>query len=263
MDAFIANDENMLPGLAKMLESPDRTTQDLAAKCLDYVSVSPEHHTLVCTTENLLRGVTQLLRNTRSRETRMHAIQALVYLSSHTNNRFLIARTPDLLLEFKECLELRDPDITLQTTQILYNLCLLKENIPLVAKNNELRMVLKARHAEAQDMLQTSEEYEGIEKDLSILKLSGVTLDLLYTYDTRLNSKIILRGEGFHSPSIAIGKHVSQSMIGSLSSSIQGSSNSNNNSSLNESVDATFQLSNSFNTTGVSSSTPKTPNNNK
>jgi hypothetical protein len=214
MDSFIANDENFLPGLAKMLCSHEKLTQELAAKCLDYVSITPDNQTLICTTDSMMKGMVQLLKNTRSIEARSNVLQSLVYLSANPKNRFTIARVKNILDEFKNCMSFKEPAISHKTIQVIYNLCLMKENIPLVARHNDLRIAIKARHSDVQDKLHGSkEEYEGFQNDIVTFKLTGVVLDLLYTFDTRLNSKIILRGEGYNSPSIVIGKHVSKSMV--------------------------------------------------
>jgi hypothetical protein len=87
MDSFIANDENCLPGIAKMLRSGDKTTQELVAKTLDYMSVTPDNQTLVCNSDGILSGFVTLLQTTKAVETRAHALQALVYLSGNSKNR--------------------------------------------------------------------------------------------------------------------------------------------------------------------------------
>jgi hypothetical protein len=210
----------MLPGLVKMLSSDHKHIQEQAAKCLHSVSVNEENQTLVCTTEGLLAAVVHLLRNTKSNETRNHVLQALVLLSSNHKNLFTIAREKGMLDALKDCLATEKDLSTIEkATQILYHLCLLKENIPLIAKNSDLYFIVKAKNDEVQHRLQNSDnQYKGFESDVIAFKLTGIILDMIYTYETRLNNKVILRGEGFNGSEIAIGNHLSKTMIKSSTS---------------------------------------------
>ncbi|KAL0481310.1 hypothetical protein AKO1_012746 [Acrasis kona] len=212
LDTFIANDENSLPGLAKMLRSTDRTTQELASKMLDYITVTQENQTLVCTSDRILSGVVVLLRNTKSNEVREHVLQALIYLSNNAKN----SREENLLEELQRCITISDSEGTIsqRAIQVLYNICLLKENIPVISRDPDIRQILRDKQHEVKKRLNSTEEkYKGFENDVITYKLTGVIADLLYTYDTRLNSKIILRGEGFNHSVITIGKHASRSIV--------------------------------------------------
>jgi hypothetical protein len=219
LDTFIANDENCLPGLAKMLRSGDKVTQELAAKTLDYLCVTPENQTLVCNTDGILSGLISLLQNSKSTTTKNHGLQALIYLSANGKNRFLLAREDGLLDELERGItNTSDPTggVTQKSVQVLYNLCLLKENLPVIAKSKQIRQILREKQSEVKERINSAEDrpYEGLDNDASTYKLTGISLDFLFTYDSRLNSKIILRGEGYNASSIQIGKHaVSRSMI--------------------------------------------------
>lgn len=253
LDQYIAHEENMTDAIAKLLLSSDRDLQESVAIVFDYFCVCEENRSHVCHTDHMLFGVVQLLHNTKSVDAREHVLQGLLYLSEMPeNNRFLIPRQPGMLEALTLCLFYLQISIPTKTLQILHNLLLLKENIPLVARHKELRdriqvtmnnakrVLLKNGQmeivtAEDEELLQNIEEdhneappfhappphYDNLVPsgpkarqeimngdaqssdpyrfEREIVRISTIILQLLFRYDTRLNSKVILDGSDFSS----------------------------------------------------------------
>lgn len=101
-------------------------------------------------------------------------------------------RTAGFLNEIIECFKLQIPEITFLLVSILHNCCLLKENIPLIAKNNNLRKqidhVLQADKKDLKDMLKI------------IKKQATFVAAIIKKYENRFASnEEILAGTGFFS----------------------------------------------------------------
>ncbi|EFC46557.1 predicted protein [Naegleria gruberi] len=222
IDAFIANEENCLPGLAKMLCSSDRETVELAARVLDYMSVTFQNQTLVCGTDTILYGIVQSLRSSgKSLKIKHHIIQALVYLSANPKNRFMIARENGIFDEINAMIDTHhrldeQHNVPKMAMQVMYNLCLLKENIPLIAKHG-IRHTIKKKLSIVKESIQSTNggerQYPGYQSDLLIWKLSSVVMDLLGLFERRFESQSVLNGTGFNAPIIEVGNHKARSIV--------------------------------------------------
>lgn len=172
---------------------------------LDYLCVSEDNQTLVSSAEGMLFGIVRLLHNSKSTEISGHALKALNYLSSHAHNRFSIAREPGLMDEIIVCLSQTQPMLPYAAAQVLYNVSLLKENVPVIANNTELRKALKYTSNMLNEVLPDSEQVHNYAEEV---------LQLIQTYDGRLDSKVILNKEGFYVDNINVGKNnVCSSMV--------------------------------------------------
>jgi len=103
IDSYVANDENCLPGLSKMLTSSNQEIQDLAAKTLDYLSVTPENQTLICYAEDILYSIIRLLHSTKSDEAKKHVLQALIYLSANPKNVYVFCSISPICVYNSPC----------------------------------------------------------------------------------------------------------------------------------------------------------------
>ncbi|KAF0974774.1 hypothetical protein FDP41_006248 [Naegleria fowleri] len=222
LDTFIANEENCLPGLSKMLCSDDKETLELASRVLDYISVTFQNQSLVCTTDGLLYSIVQCLKTSQKNlKVKQHVIQALVYLSANPKNRFVLARESGLLEEINGILETHhrmdeQHNLPRMAMQVIYNLCLLKENIPLIAKHG-IRNTIKKKNHVVKDSIQSTKngerQYPGYQNDILIWKLSSVVLDVIGLYDKRFDSQSVLNNTGFNSSVIEIGAFKSRSIV--------------------------------------------------
>ena len=223
LDTFIANEENCLPGLAKMLCSVERETQELAAKVLDYISITLQNQTLICGTDTMLYGIIHCLTSSRKNVKIIeHVIQALVYLSANPKNRFMIAREHGIFEELINVLEMHHRidethNLVRLAMQVVYNLCLLKENIPLFAKHGTIRNIIKKKLNAVKESIQATNggerQYAAYHNDLLIWKLSGVVMDLLTLYDKRFESQTVIGNTGYNSDVIIVGNHKSKSIV--------------------------------------------------
>jgi len=275
LDQYIVHEEQMTDSVAKMLLSSDRELQESVAMVFDYFSVCEENRSHVCHTDHMLFGVVQLLHNTKSVDAREHVLQGVLYLSEQPeNNRFLIPRQPGMLEALTLSLFYLQISIPAKTLQILHNVLLLKENIPLVARQKELReriqitmnnakkVLLKhgqieslneedkelleslneddAEHDESppfhapppqydnlvpsgpkarQEMMNGTQSSDPYRFEKEIVRISTIILQLLFRYDTRLNSKVIMDGSDFSSVRRIVVPHsegdfVSSSIVG-------------------------------------------------
>ncbi|KAG2378283.1 hypothetical protein C9374_008426 [Naegleria lovaniensis] len=251
LDTFIANEENCLPGLSKMLCSDDKETLELASRVLDYISVTFQNQSLVCTTDGLLYSIVQCLKSsTKNLKVKQHVVQALVYLSANPKNRFVLARESGLLEEINGILDTHhrmdeQHNLPRMAMQVIYNLCLLKENIPLIAKHG-VRNNIKKKNQIVRESIQSTKngerQYPGYQNDILIWKLSCVVLDAINLYDKRFDSQSVLNNTGYNSSVIEIGAFKSTSVVmmnedEEIRSMKNQSTSSNNNESKSDAFD--------------------------
>lgn len=228
IDAYIIADSNCLVGLGRMLNSTDAESQELAGICLDYLSVTAEHKTMLCTSEDLMRGIVHILHNTDSIIARTHVLQALACLSEDPDNRFVMAREPGMLNALSHSFSYMDesPKAVLMVMNVVYNMCQLKENVPLVERNTELKQriaIIKegmeqiiserdnSRHSASDDNQDNSEQEAN---DAQVMHRCHFVTSVISLYQKRTNSDAIIdqRGWWMNKP-IVIGGGVCASMM--------------------------------------------------
>lgn len=234
LDQYIIFEPGLTDAIANQLLNSDRDIQTSISVVFDYICVAEENRTHVCGTDHMLFGVVQLLHNTKSIDAREHALQGLLYLSEISENRFIIARQAGLLEALTISLFYQQVSIPMKSLQILHNLALLKENIPYIAKQKELReriqiillnakVILKRNNLldpsendienendeEVQSFQSAPQHFDTLSKDepadtpcrfeKEIYRISMIILQLVFRYDTRYNSKLILEGTDYNS----------------------------------------------------------------
>lgn len=206
--------------------------QKLAGICLDYLSVTAEHKTMLCTSEALMRGIVHILHNTESIIARNNVLQALACLSEDPDNRFVMAREPGMLDALSHSFAFMDesPKTVLMVMNVVYNLCQLKENVPLIERNAELKQriaIIKegmeqiigerevSHHSSTDNSScddQDSAEQEA--NDAQVMHRCHFITNVVSLYQKRMNSDAIIdqRGWWTNKP-IVIGGGVCASMM--------------------------------------------------
>ncbi|KAL0228127.1 hypothetical protein RCL1_004270 [Eukaryota sp. TZLM3-RCL] len=140
IDHQFVMDPSCLSGLAKtLLETSSEEVQLHALTAIDHLSILEMHQTAVCGEDGLVSIVSEFLVH-ESAELRDRALSIIKYLTSNTKNRFIIARTEPMLAKLAECLQFSD--MQRDILSILNNLVACEDNIPILARDEQLVMTL-------------------------------------------------------------------------------------------------------------------------
>lgn len=159
LHTYIVYEENFLPGIALTLQTADPQTQvrvhaqrgsrtksatshfrvcdnmqELVATATDMMSAVTEHQTLICGTDDMLKGLVMLCQNSSATSTRQRVLHTLVQLSANSKNRFVMVRQQDLLEQLVQCLADPSEELTRLAIQALFNLTLPDENSNVLRK---------------------------------------------------------------------------------------------------------------------------------
>eukprot|EP00761_Pharyngomonas_kirbyi_P013929 gb/GECH01013959.1/.p1 GENE.gb/GECH01013959.1/~~gb/GECH01013959.1/.p1 ORF type:complete len:461 (+),score=151.23 gb/GECH01013959.1/:1-1383(+) len=187
LDTFIAHEENCIPGISKALCSEYQLTQELAATAIDYICVMEDNRSLVCCTEGMLDSLAKLLQYTDSLLARKHCLQAILYLSQHSRNRFILARNFGLLDEIEDSFFVMDYEVVSLCTRIVYELSQARENIIKLVEHPELMMrILDILYEEDLEQLNATDEVQKIAKDIV------EAVEKRFSHGTNVNIKDIL-----------------------------------------------------------------------
>ncbi len=154
-----------------------------------------------------------------------------------------IPREPGMVDELSDSLFYVDDDkqISHLVISIVTYMCQLKENIPLIARNTELKRRIETVLASANSIdtgvvdHYASDGGELLEKpkstsemlDEQMVEQGNFLTNLWQQYDKRLNSKMILQNEGYYAPTIQVGKYECTSAIFSTNAPTNNAENNN------------------------------------